>query len=134
LDADFIDIPSNWQDGVGMISEVAFVGVPVTDIKRSRSFYEDILGLKTTMISSGGSWVEYDIGAGTFAIGAYPQWKPSADGTMVAFEVDDLDAEIARLKSRGVKFANEVFDTPVCRCAIISDPDGNNIMIHKRKS
>jgi predicted enzyme related to lactoylglutathione lyase len=117
-----------------MIAEIAFVGVPVTDIKRSRAFYEETLELKTTLVSSGGNWIEYDIGAGTFAIGAYPQWKPSTDGTMVAFEVDDLDGEIARLKSRGVTFANEVFDTPVCRCAIISDPDGNNIMIHKRKA
>jgi predicted enzyme related to lactoylglutathione lyase len=117
-----------------MISEIAFVGVPVTDLKRSRSFYEDVLGLKTTMVGAGGSWIEYDIGAGTFAIGAYPQWKPSADGTMVAFEVDDLDAEMSRLKSRGVTPVMDTFDTPVCRCAIISDPDGNKIMIHKRKA
>jgi predicted enzyme related to lactoylglutathione lyase len=25
-------------------------------------------------------------------------------------------------------------DTPVCRFAMICDPDGNKIMIHKRKS
>jgi predicted enzyme related to lactoylglutathione lyase len=116
-----------------MIKEIAFVGVPVTDIKRSRQFYEDVLGLKTTLESGAGNWIEYDIGAATFAIGSYPQWKPSADGTMVAFEVDDLDAEVARLKSRGATIAMDTFDTPVCRCAIISDPDGNNIMMHKRK-
>jgi predicted enzyme related to lactoylglutathione lyase len=116
-----------------MITEIAFVGVPVTDIKRSRLFYEETLGLKTTSEMGGGSWIEYDIGAATFAIGAYPDWKPSADGTMVAFEVDDLDAEMARLKSRGVKIVMDTYDTPVCRFAMISDPDGNKIIIHKRK-
>jgi predicted enzyme related to lactoylglutathione lyase len=117
-----------------MITEIAFIGAPVTDIKRSRSFYEEILGLKTTHESAGGTWIEYDIGAGTFAIGAYPDWKPSSDGTLVAFEVDDLDAEMARLKSRGVTIVMDTMDTPVCRCAMISDPDGNKLMIHKRKA
>jgi predicted enzyme related to lactoylglutathione lyase len=117
-----------------MITEIAFVGTPVTDIKRSRQFYESVLGLKTTAEMGSGNWIEYDIGAATFAIGAYPDWKPSTDGTMVAFEVDNLDAEIARLKSLGVKFVMEPFESPVCRCAIISDPDGNKLMIHKRKS
>ncbi len=83
---------------------------------------------------AGGNWIEYDIGAATFAIGGYPDWKPSDQGTLVAFEVDDLDAEMARLKSRGVPIVMETMDTPVCRCSIISDPDGNKIMLHKRKA
>jgi predicted enzyme related to lactoylglutathione lyase len=119
-----------------MINEIAFTGTPVTDIKRAREFYEDVLGLKPTMESAGGMWVEYGLGnSGTFAIGCYGDiWKPSKDGTCVAFEVDDLDAEISRLKSKGVKFAMEAMDSPICRFAIFSDPDGNQVMIHKRKS
>ncbi len=116
-----------------MIAEIAFVGAPVTDLKRSRLFYEDVLGLKPTSEMGGGNWIEYDLGAATFAIGSYPDWKPSEHGTLVAFEVDDLDAEMARLKSRGVTIVMDTMDTPVCRCAMISDPDGNRIMIHKRK-
>ena len=50
------------------------------------------------------------------------------------FEVDDLDAEISRLESKNVKFAMRATDTPVCRFAIICDPDGNKIMVHKRKA
>ncbi len=84
-----------------MITEIAFTGSPVTDIKRAREFYEGVLGLKPAMESAGGMWIEYEIGNGTFAIGCYgDQWKPSKDGTGIAFEVDDFDAEIARLKSR----------------------------------
>ena len=117
-----------------MITEIAFTGTPVTDIKRARAFYEGVLGLNPTMESAGGMWVEYDVAGGTFGIGCYGEvWRPSPDGTCVAFEVDDLDAEVARLKSRAVKFAMETTDSPVCRFAIICDPDGNKILIHKRK-
>ena len=118
-----------------MITEISFTGTPVTDIKRAREFYENILGLKPATESAGGMWVEYEIGGGTFAIGCYGNvWKPSADGTCVAFEVDDLTAELARLKALGVKFSMETMDTPVCCFAIICDPDGNRILMHKRKA
>jgi predicted enzyme related to lactoylglutathione lyase len=80
-----------------MITEIAFTGTPVTDIKRAREFYEGVLGLKPAMESAGGMWVEYEIGNGTLGVGCYGEvWKPSPDGTCIAFEVDDLDAEIAR--------------------------------------
>jgi predicted enzyme related to lactoylglutathione lyase len=118
-----------------MITEIAFTGTPVTDIKRARAFYEGVLELKPAMESAGGMWVEYEIGNGTFGIGCYGDaWKPSDQGTCIAFEADNLDAMTARLKSRGVKFAMEVTDSPVCRFAIICDPDGNKILIHKRKA
>jgi len=117
-----------------MITEIACTATPVRDIKKAREFYEGALGLKPTMESAGGMWVEYDVGPNTFAIGCYGDiWKPSSDGTCIVFEVDNLDAEIARLKSKGVKFVMDAFDSPICRFAIMHDPDGNPIMIHKRK-
>ena len=117
-----------------MITEIAFTGIPVTDMARARAFYEDVLGLKKTMESAGGKWIEYDIGAGTLGIGSYPGWEPSAQGTTVGFEVDDLDEELSRLKARNVMVLMEIMDTPVCRFAMIGDPDGNKIIIHKRNS
>jgi predicted enzyme related to lactoylglutathione lyase len=117
-----------------MITEMSFVAVPVTDMKRSRAFYEGVIGLKPTAEFTGENWIEYDLGTGTFGLGNYPGWTPSPQGTVVAFEVDDLDAEMARLKSNGVVIAFDVMDSPVCRCAMVCDPDGNKIMIHKRKA
>jgi len=117
------------------ITEIAFTGTPVTDMPRARAFYEGVLGLKPTMESAGGMWVEYEIGNGTFGIGCYGEvWKPSTDGTCIAFEVEDLDAEVAALKAKGVQFALEPMASPVCRFSILCDPDGNRIMIHKRNS
>jgi predicted enzyme related to lactoylglutathione lyase len=118
-----------------MITEVAFTGIPVTDMKRARAFYEGSLGFKLTMESAGGMWVEYDIGTGTLGLGSYGDaWKPSPDGTCIAFEVDDLDAEVSRLKAKGVPVHMDPMDTPVCRFTIVSDPDGNKLMLHKRKA
>ena len=117
------------------VNEVAFVGTPVTEIKRARDFYENVLGLKPSLESAGGLWVEYDIGNGTFAIGAYGDvWLPSPQGTLIAFEVEDIDAEVSQLKSKIVPFSIGLTDSPFCRFATICDPDGNKIMLHKRNA
>jgi predicted enzyme related to lactoylglutathione lyase len=47
-------------------------------------------------------------------------------------EVEDFDAAIAHLKEHDVKFRIEPLSTPICRMAMIFDPDGNSICIHKR--
>src|SRR5277367_5991965 len=107
-----------------MITEISFTGTPVTDMKRAREFYEGVLNLKPTMESAGGMWVEYTIGDATFGLGCFGDvWKAQRDGTCIAFEVDDLEAEIARLKSLGVKVEMEPMDSPVCRFGFVADPD-----------
>ncbi|WP_455211915.1 VOC family protein [Kaarinaea lacus] len=117
------------------VTEIAFTGAPVTDIKRARDFYEGVLGLKPSLEALGGMLVEYSIGNGTFTVGCLGEaWKPSSDGPFVAFEVKDLDTEIKELESKGVNFAMGATDLPTSRFAVILDPDGNKIMIHKRKT
>ena len=39
----------------------------------------------------------------------------------------------AKLKERGVTFDMEKTETPVCWMAQFRDPDGNKLVIHKRK-
>jgi predicted enzyme related to lactoylglutathione lyase len=116
-------------------TNIAFTGIPVTDIKRSRTFYEGVLGLKPAAEFMEGVWIEYEIGSQTLAIGSVgEQWKPSPDGTSVAIEVDDFETAIKDLKAANVTFAAEGIESPVCRMAVIQDPDGNKIIIHKLKS
>ena len=117
------------------INNIAFVGIPVTDIKRARAFYERALGLKPSADFNEGVWIEYEIGGGTLAIGSVgDQWKPSSDGTSVALEVDDFEGAIKSLKDANVAFDTENVESPVCRMAVVQDPDGNKIIIHKLKS
>ncbi len=118
------------------ITEIAFSTYPVTDMKRARAFYEGVLGLKATMdhdFGESGQWVEYDIGPGTLGLGRYEGWKPTSEGCNVGLEVDDFDAAIAKIRAAGTVFKMEPFETPVCHMAIVLDPEGNALCIHKRK-
>jgi predicted enzyme related to lactoylglutathione lyase len=119
------------------IVEIAFSSYPVTDLKRARQFYEGTLGLKQTSFfgDENSGWVEYDIGPGTLGIGnGVPEWKPCNQGAVVALEVEDFDVAVDRLRADEVPFVHGPIDTPVCRMLVISDPDGNSLMIHKRKA
>jgi len=116
------------------IKNIAFVGIPVTDMKRAREFYEGVLGLKIADEMMSGKWIEYAVGDATLAIANVgEQWMPSDQGTGAALEVEDFDDAIKRLKDRHVRFAAEPFETPCCHMAVVQDPDGNKLIIHKLK-
>lgn len=120
------------------ITEIAFTGYPVTDVARARGFYQGVLGLVPTaqFEHEGKHWIEYDIGTATLAISnmSADKWKPSADGPCAALEVEDFDTAINALREAKVKFVIEPMDSGVCRMAIILDPDGNSLAIHKRNA
>jgi len=116
------------------IKAIGFVAIPVTDIKRARSFYEEVLGLKASDEMMQGRWIEYDVGEDTLAIANVSDtWTPSDQGTGAALEVENFDDAIKRLNDRHVRFAAEPFETPCCHMAVIQDPDGNKLIIHKLK-
>jgi predicted enzyme related to lactoylglutathione lyase len=116
------------------IERIGFVAIPVTDIPRARKFYEEVIGLTVSDEMMGGKWIEYGVGEDTLAIvNVSDMWRPSDQGTGAAFEVEDFDAAIQRLKDRQVRFAAEPFETPCCHMAVVQDPDGNKLMIHKLK-
>ena len=115
------------------ILEASFFAYPVTDMARSRQFYEGVLGLKVSQEPTTVPWIEYDLGNATLGLGAYDSWKPSSDGAMIAMEVDDFEKAIAELKRLNIPFSFEGMETPVCHFAIVRDPDNNAVMIHKRK-
>ena len=115
--------------------EIAFSCYAVTDLKRARAFYENVLGLKAASVfeKDGMGFIEYELGPHTLAIGAgSPNFKPGPNGATVALEVENFEEGINFLKSKNVPILFE-YDGPVCRMAKIEDPDGNHIMIHKRK-
>jgi predicted enzyme related to lactoylglutathione lyase len=117
------------------VTEVAFVGYPVTDVARARAFYEGTLGLKTAFESEfrpGQWWIEYDIAGVALAISN--AWPPSGQsGPNLALEVSDLDASLAAVKAKGVPVSLDPMESPVCRFFGIKDPDGNDLTLHQRK-
>lgn len=125
------------MNGIG-IKEAAFTGYPSTDIERSRKFYGETLGLKEGMVfehEGKTGWVEFEIPGGhTLAIAtANEQWQPNANGGGICFELEDLDAAVAKLSAAGVKIVLPIQEFPVCRMALIADPDGNTLALHQKK-
>ena len=117
------------------INNLAFIGIPVTDIKRAREFYQGVLGLAIAEEMMDGNWIEYAVGDNTVAIANVGvQWMPSDQGTSAALEVENFEQTISELRRQGVRFAAEPFETPCCHMAVVQDPDGNKLIIHKRKS
>ena len=114
-----------------MIDRVDFVGVPSTDPERSRRFYVETLGLRPDEHGRFEFWV----GATCFAI-----WEPGKMGfgfqaqknAHIALHVDDVEAARRELEAKGVEFGGETFDTGVCKMALFTDPDGNDLMLHSR--
>jgi predicted enzyme related to lactoylglutathione lyase len=116
------------------INNIAFVGVPVTDVRRARNFYEQVLRLPVSEEMMSEKWIEYTVSDHTLAIANVgEQWKPSDQGTSAALEVENFDEAINQLRSQGVPFAAEPFETPCCHMAVVQDPDGNKLIIHKLK-
>lgn len=118
------------------ITEVAFTCYPATDLAASRAFYENLIGLKPTMvhpIGEDGGWVEYEIGPHCFSIGKTDGWKPNPQGPSCGLEVEDFDKTIEELRAANVTITMGPMETPVCHMAMVLDPGGNTLIIHKRK-
>jgi catechol 2,3-dioxygenase-like lactoylglutathione lyase family enzyme len=81
--------------------------LPVQDLKRAKSFYAEKLGLEPVEERPGG--LLYRCGKGSFALF---QSAGAAVGThtQMAWEVADIEATVAELRSRGVVF--EEYDLP----------------------
>jgi predicted enzyme related to lactoylglutathione lyase len=87
--------------------------LPARDLPRARHFYEAVVGLVPEREISGG--VVYRFAGGTAAF-LYPTPNAGSSRASQAFwDVDDVDAVITDLKSRGVIF--EDFDVPGERSA-----------------
>jgi catechol 2,3-dioxygenase-like lactoylglutathione lyase family enzyme len=82
----------------------AITKLPAQDLDRARAFYRDKLGLAPVEEREGG--LRYLCAAGEF----HSTGAASGTFTQIGFEVEDIGAVVADLRSRGVVF--EVFDLP----------------------
>jgi catechol 2,3-dioxygenase-like lactoylglutathione lyase family enzyme len=116
---------------LSLISRVDSVGIPSRDTERSRRFYVETLGLRPDPRSGNEFWV----GDTCFAI-----WEPERFGAtfepttnaVALLHVDDVADARAELEQKGVEFQGDTFDTGVCHMATFLDPDGNELVLHKR--
>jgi predicted enzyme related to lactoylglutathione lyase len=76
--------------------------LPARDVARARRFYEDKVGLRPQQEIAGG--VVYAFANGTQAFLYLTPNASTSQASQAFWQVDDVDAEIAELKSRGVVF------------------------------
>jgi predicted enzyme related to lactoylglutathione lyase len=113
--------------------------IPASDVARARKFYEGTVGLVPKLEYAGG--VIYDCGGSEVFL--YPTPNAGTSKASQAFwQVSDVEAEVAHLKSRGVKF--EEYDMPGipmknsiatgggAKTAWFKDTEGNILAVSQR--
>lgn len=103
--------------------------VAVTDLERTRRFFADQLGL--ALLEETPFALRFGAGRGTQL--SVRKGQPNVGQTVAHFEVDDIEAVVKDLTSRGVEF--QEYETPKTvdfiaqigptRGAWFADPDGN---------
>jgi len=113
------------------ITKLDFVSVPARDAERLAAFYADALGLRRDEHSHREVW------AGGTCISIWQpnehgiEFEPQRNGHL-ALHVEDVEAARKELEAKGVEFLGETLDTSVCHMALFRDPDGNDLMLHRR--
>jgi predicted enzyme related to lactoylglutathione lyase len=114
--------------------------IPAADIRRARKFYEGVIGLKVKEEYAGG--VIYECGNGS-SVFMYPSPGAGTSKASTAFwAVDDIEAEVAALKARGVVFeeydwpgiktVNSIATAGGARTAWFKDTEGNILAVSQR--
>lgn len=118
------------------LNNVNHIAIIASEIERSIAFYVDVLGfsiIRKVYREDRNSWKvdlalndNYLIELFTFPNAPERPSYPEALGLRhLAFTVDDIDACIAELKSKGVEREGIRIDPfTECRCTFFSDPDG----------
>ncbi len=122
----------------GHITGVGGLFIRSKDPKALAAWYRDVLGLKIE--AWGGAKLAYDAPGHPPVLvwspfpAANKYMAPSEREFMIDFAVDDLDALIARLSSKGVAILKRDDSDPSGKFAWILDPDGTKIELWQAKT
>lgn len=99
------------------------------DIKKSRKFYEETLGLSLKFDFADKGMIAFNVGEEEPAIilkdlKVFPEVKPT-----IWFVVDDVQVEYLKLKEKGVNFLSEPFEIMTGMAVEFEDPSGNRLGI-----
>jgi catechol 2,3-dioxygenase-like lactoylglutathione lyase family enzyme len=112
----------------------------VDDTKAAVAFYTTQLGARL-LTDRSPAFADVQLGdvrlllAGPTSSAARPMpdgRKPAPGGWLrIQIEVDDIEAEVARLRAAGVMFRNDVIRGPGGAQVLIEDPSGNPVELFK---
>lgn len=118
------------------IRGVDFVVNYVPDLEEAVSFYRDTLDLELTLHNPEWNWAEFSIPPITLVLFGNYDGAPLANGkggTGVSLAVEDLESATEELHRKGVAVEWGPHELSTCQVAMITDPGGNPIFIHRRK-
>lgn len=117
------------------IRSFEILSVPVSDAQRAKQFYRDVLGFDLIREEPMGpemTWIQLAPPGQAVTIALvtwFEQMKPGGlQGVMV--NTDDIDAEHALLRSRGLQIG-PIEQQPWGRYAMFTDPDGNGWILRQ---
>ncbi|MDO3703383.1 VOC family protein [Micromonospora sp. C28SCA-DRY-2] len=121
------------------ITHVQLVSVPVSDQDRARDFYVDVLDFDLVFdnpMGPSGRWIQVAPKGAATALTLVTWFPTMPPGSLkgLVLETDDLDGDVARLRERGVAFADGGIQiAPWGRYATFDDPDGNGIVLQSTR-
>lgn len=110
-----------------------FFAYLVSDLKRSASFYRDVLGLTQTEYREDWQWAEFDCGNLTLTLYGGATLPEMVLGGRIALAVDDIHEAHRALRERGASLLRPPFELSGCWHLEILDPDRNMVILHQRK-
>ena len=93
-----------------LATSAAFSGLSVDDLDAARTFYEEVLGLRTSPAPMAGIMRLHLAGDREVLVYAKGAQHTPATYTVLNFPVPDVDAAVDALAARGVEFLH--YDTP----------------------
>ena len=121
--------------------ETVIVRYMVNDVEDAIAFYTDTLGFNVLM-DAAPAFAAVQRGnlrlllAGPTSSAGRPMpdgEKPGPGGwNRIHFVVDDIDAEVARLRSQGAAFRNDVVEGPGGKQILLLDPSGNVVELFQQ--
>lgn len=117
------------------IDRIAILSIPVSDQAAAKAFYADVLGfglVRDDPMGADRRWVELAPpggGASVTLVHWFDRMPPGSVQGLV-LECDDIDADWAALRERGVELS-AIEAAPWGRYATFSDPDGNGWVLQE---
>lgn len=118
------------------LNPINWFEIPVSDLKRAKSFYESIFNIEISLNEMGNlkmGWFPFQED-GTGATGTLMEaesYVPSYEGTLVYFSVDDIEKTLGRVKENAGKVLTEKMSIgEFGYVGHFEDSEGNRMGLH----